>query len=284
MLGKTILITGSNSGIGLYSAFELAGKGARILMHSRDKSRGEKAREEVISRSGNNDIDLFIADFADLEQVKSMAEKISLKYPQIDVLLNNAGLMTRKRQETVQGYEYQFGVNHLAHFLLTNLLIDKIMKSPSGRIINVTSAAHKYGRMHFDDINLRKGFSSFKGYAQSKLANVLFTYELCHRVYTEGITSNCVHPGTIATRFAHPRDPGKESRLMKILSLLLPGPEEGAKTPVYLASSPEVEDVSGQYFYKSKAIASSKASYDLDCAQKLWDLSLEMAGLDKSLI
>lgn len=284
MQGKTVFITGANSGIGKTTSIALAKMGARILMHARSKERGTAAQEEIIAQSGNNDVDLFLCDLADLNEVRQMAERINLKYPQIDVLINNAGIMTRKRQETVQGFEYQFGVNHLSHFLLTQLLIDKIRKSPSGRIINVSSAAHKAGKINFDDINLKKRFSSFRGYAQSKLANILFTNELCHRLEPDGISSNCLHPGVVGTRFAHARDPKKSNLLMKWSRIFMIDPEKGAETTIYLASSDEVENKSGQYFKKKKSTSASKDSYDLDSAQKLWDLSLEMTGLKESFI
>ncbi len=262
----------------------LAKMGARVLMHARDEAKGNSAREEIIKESCNKDIDLFICDLADLEDVKRMTEKIKLKYPQLDVLLNNAGIMTRDRQETVQGFEYQFGVNHLSHFLLTQLLIDMIRKSPSGRIINVSSAAHFVGKIHFDDINLKNSYSNFRAYSQAKLANVLFTNALCHRLQVEGITSNSLHPGVVASRFAHARDPKKSNLFIKWAGNFMLSPEKGAETSVYLASSPEVEDRSGQYYKKMKPVSSSKTSYNLDSVQKLWDLSLEMTGLEKSFI
>ena len=279
---KTVLITGANSGIGYASSMDLAQLGARVLMHARDVEKGNIAREKIIKQSGNMDIDLFFCDLADLEEVRKMADNIKLKYPHIDVLLNNAGIMTKERKETVQGFEYQFGVNHLSHFLLTHLLIDKIRKSPEGRIINVSSGAHFAGKIHFDDINLTRKYSNFRAYAQSKLANVLFTNELCHHLHSEGITSNSLHPGVVATRFNHSRDSENSNFLMKLAGNFMLSPEKGAS--VYLASSPEVETKSGQYFKNKKPVSSSKASYDLDSAKKLWDLSLEMTGLDKSLI
>ena len=281
---KTVFITGANSGIGKASSMALAKMGARVLMHARDEAKGNLAREEIIKESGNKDIDLFICDLADLEQVRGMAERINLKYPQIDVLINNAGIITRTRQETVQGFEYQFGVNHLSHFLLSQLLIDKIRKSPSGRIINVSSAAHFAGKIHFDDINLSRNYTNFRAYSQAKLANILFTNALCHRLQAEGITANSLHPGLVGTRFAHARDPKKSNLLMLWSRVFMISPEKGAETSVYLASSSEVEDRSGQYYKKMKPVSSSKTSYNLDSVQKLWDLSLEMTGLGKSLI
>ncbi len=284
MQSRTIFITGANSGIGKASSLALARKGARVLMHARDEARGNAARDEIIAQSGNKDVDLFICDLADLVQVRTMAEDIRIKYPQIDVLINNAGTMTDRRQETAQGFEYQFGVNHLSHFLLTQLLIDKIRKSPAGRIINVSSGAHATGKIHFDDINLTRNYSNFRAYAQSKLANILFTNGLSNRLNPDGITANSLHPGVVGTRFAHSRDPKKSNFLMKWSRNFMLSPEEGAETSVYLASSEEVKDQSGQYFKKMKPVSAAKASYDLDSVQRLWDLSLEMTGLKESFI
>lgn len=262
----------------------LAKKGATVLMHSRDESGGNQAREEIIRQTGNTGIDLFICDLSDINQVREMAEKVRLKYPVIDVLINNAGLITRTRMETVQGYEYQFGVNHLSHFLLTHLLIDLIRKSAEGRIINVSSTAHRAGKIYFDDINLEKKYTNFRAYAQSKLANILFTHGLCHRLYDEGITSNSLHPGVVGTRFAHSRDSGKSNMLLKISGRFMLTPEKGAETIVYLASSPEVSGKSGQYFRNKKSVSASRAAYDLDAAQRLWDLSLKMTGLEEGIM
>ena len=281
---KTVLITGANSGIGKATAMALAQMGARILLHARDGERGTKVREDIVKYTGNKDIDLFLCDLADLNQIGDMAERIKMKYPQIDVLLNNAGVMTRKRKETVQGFEYQFGVNYLSHFLLTQLLIDKIRKSPEGRIINVASEMHTSGKIHFEDINLKEQYTNFRAYSQSKLANILFTHGLCHRLNSEGITSNSLHPGIVGSRFNQSREAKLSNLFYKWVGYFMLSPEKGAETSIYLASSPDVAEKSGQYYKRKKPVSSSKASYDLDSEQRLWELSLEMTGLGKSLI
>lgn len=276
MENKKILITGGNSGIGKAAATALAEMGAHVILVSRDAAKGEEARQEIILTSRNTRVDLLQCDLASLDSVRDLSDKIHKEYHQLDVLINNAGIYVDQRMETADGFEYQIGVNHLSHFLLTNLLIDLLRKSAPSRIINVSSAAHLGGKINFNDLHLRKGYNGWKSYAQAKLANVLFTYELAHRLTGSGITVNCLHPGVVGTRFAVNRKTGKPNPLMALAKPFMLTPAQGAETTVYLAASPEVEGVTGKYFVKRRQKASSRSSYDLVAAEKLWNISAEL--------
>ncbi len=273
MENKIILITGANSGIGKATATALAEMGAHVVMMSRDEEKGEEARQEVIRISRNNQVDMLQCDLASLEQIRRFAAEFTARYNRLDVLINNAGIYTEKRMETVDRFEYQIGVNHLGHFLLTRLLLDVLKKSSPSRIINVASAAHFGGKMDFDDLQATRKYSGWKAYAQAKLANILFTYELAHRLAGTGVTANCLHPGFVNSRFAYNREKNKANWMMTLMKPFTIEPAVGAETSVYLAASPEVEGVTGKYFAKRKEKASSKASYDLVSAEKLWNIS-----------
>lgn len=278
MENNIILITGANSGIGKATATALAEMGAHVVMVSRDLVKGEKARQEVIRVSKNNQIDLMQCDLASMVSIRKFASEFIAKYPRLDVLINNAGIFADKRMETADGFEYQIGVNHLGPFLLTQLLLDLLKKSAPARIINVSSGAHVGGKIDFDDLNLQHKYSAWKSYSQSKLANVLCTYELAHRLSGTGVTVNCLHPGFVNTRFAFNRESEKPNWMIKLMKPFTIQPAEGAETSVYLAASPEVDAVTGKYFAKRKEKASSKASYDLVVAEKLWNLSMALTG------
>jgi NAD(P)-dependent dehydrogenase (short-subunit alcohol dehydrogenase family) len=279
MENKIILITGANSGIGKATATALAEMGAHVVMISRDLEKGEVARQEVMRVSRNNQVDLMQCDLASLQSIRKFAADFIAMYTRLDILINNAGIYTDHRMETTDGFEYQIGVNHLGPFLLTGLLLDLLKKSSPARIINVSSAAHFFGSIDFDDFQLRKSYSSWRSYARSKLANVLFTYELAHRLTGTGVTVNCLHPGFVNSRFAFNRKNEKPNWLMRLAKPFTISPSEGAETSVYLAASPEVEGVTGKYFAKRKEIASSKSSYDLIVAEKLWKISETLTGL-----
>ena len=279
MENKIILITGADSGIGKATATALAEMGAHIVMMARNPERGEKARLDIMAQSRNNRVDLMLCDLADMASIRKFASEFMIRYSHLDVLINNAGIYTDKRMLTADGFEYQFGVNHLGHFLLTNLLLSILRSSSPSRIINVASGAHFGGKMDFDDLHQEKNYSGWKAYSQSKLANILFTYELAHRLAGTGITVNCLHPGFVNTRFAVDRETGKRNLMMLISKPFSISPAEGAETVVYLAASPEVEGVTGKYFVQRRQRSSSKASYDLQDAEKLWNLSSLMTGL-----
>jgi NAD(P)-dependent dehydrogenase (short-subunit alcohol dehydrogenase family) len=251
---------------------------AQVVMVCRDRSRGEEALKEVKKLSGNVHVELMICDLASLDSVRDFCDLFKSKYDRLDVLVNNAGVILPSRHETKDGYELQFGVNHLGHFLLTNLLLDLIIKSAPARIIVVASGAHKSGKIHFEDINLEHKWNMVKAYSQSKLANVLFTYELARRLQDTGVTVNTLHPGTVKSNFAVNRDTGFGKIIMKSLQPFFQTAQKAAGTSVYLSSSKEVEGVTGKYYYKNKAIDSSKLSNDKEVAKKLWDISEVMVS------
>jgi NAD(P)-dependent dehydrogenase (short-subunit alcohol dehydrogenase family) len=275
-----VLITGGSSGIGKAAAIALAKMGYKVIILSRSKERGEKALEEIKKSSGSNDVELMTCDLGNQASIREFAENFKAKYERLDILINNAGVILPGRHETSDGYELQFGVNHLGHFLLTNLLLDTIKNSSPARIVVVASGAHKAGKIHFDDINLKNKYSIIKAYSQSKLANVLFTYGLADRLKGTGVTVNCLHPGAVATNMGVNRETGFGTFITSLLKPFFLTPEEGAATSIYLATSEEVKDVSGKYFYRKKPVKSSKQTYDKQLALQLWKLSESLTGLN----
>ena len=284
MKNKTVLITGANSGTGKWTSIELAKMGAHIVMLCRNKSRGENALKEIKLISGSNNIDLMICDLADIGSIIKFCDKFKAKYTKLDVLINNAGVILPKRELSKNGYELLFGVNHLGHFLLTNLLLDLLVKSEPSRIIVVSSGAHKIGRIHFNDINLENNWNMVKSYSQSKLANILFTYELSRRLVNTKVTVNALHPGTIKSNFAINRDTGFGKYIMKSLRPFFKTAKKASETAVYLASSMEVEGITGKYFVKSKISTSSSLSHEDEVAKKLWKISKEMTNEQKKIL
>lgn len=278
MKGKVCLVTGGNSGIGRESAVGLARLGATVVINARDRGKGEEALAEIRRKSGDQEVELLVADLSSLQSVRQLAQDFRAKYSRLDVLVNNAGVFLPKRIVTVDGYEAVFTTNHLGHFLLTNLLLDLLKASAASRIINVTSDAHKGAEIDFDDLMGEKRFSGFKAYGQSKLANILFTYELARRLEGTGVTVNCLHPGVVRTGF------GKDIGGLFSIGVTLFGPfmmsgEKAARALVYLASSPELEGVTGKFFSKEKEEASSRESYDKAAAERLWQVSVELTKL-----
>jgi NAD(P)-dependent dehydrogenase (short-subunit alcohol dehydrogenase family) len=278
MTNKIVLITGANSGIGKATAIALARMEAHVVMAVRNKEKAEEARREVIKASGNNIVDLMQCNLASMDSIRKFASEFLEKYNRLDVLINNAGIFSSHRQETTDGFEYQFGVNHLGHFLLTNLFLDLLIKSAPSRIVIVSSLGHFAGRIHFANLQLEKHYNPWKSYFQSKLATILFAYELSGKLNGSGVTVNSLHPGVVRTRFAVNRSNERQNFVMRLSNLINVSPSVGAETSVYLASSPEVEGVTGKYFVRKKARASSKASYNLEVAEKLWKLSEELTG------
>lgn len=281
MTGKTCIVTGANSGIGKATATHLAGLGARVVLICRNSKRGEKAREIIIKSTGNRAVDLLLADLSIQREVRRVAGEIDARYERIDVLINNAGLMTRSRRLSADGLEMQFAVNHLAPFLLTHLLLDKIKASAPARIITLASTAHSRGYIDFDDLQGELSYNGWQAYANSKLANVMFTYELARRLDGSGITVNCVHPGVIHTGLMR-----NVSKIISGLWFLLQGffkkADEGAETPVYLASSPEVTGISGKYFRHCKPCGTSEESNNKEIQQRLWETSKALTGIQGS--
>lgn len=279
MKNKVVLITGANSGIGKATATELARMGATVIMACRSKQRGEEALLEVKDKSGSKKVDLMLCDLASLDNIRAFCDDFKKKYDRLDVLINNAGVILSGRRLTRDGFELQFGVNHLGHFLLTNLLLDLITKSSPARIINVSSGAHKTGHISFEDLGLEKGYNIIKAYSRSKLANVLFTYELARRLEGTGVTVNCLHPGAVSTNMGVNRETGFGKLIHRMLEVFFQTPLEGAATSIYLASSREVEGVTGKYYYKKQPIESSDRSHDIELAKRLWNVSEVVVGL-----
>ncbi|HEV2226743.1 MAG TPA: SDR family oxidoreductase [Nitrososphaerales archaeon] len=276
--GKTCIITGASSGIGKASAEQLASMGAHVIMVCRSQERGERAKTEVEAKSGSKSIELMRADLASLASVRAFAEEFAKDHESLHILLNNAGVARPLRSLTVDGFETTFQVNYLSHFLLTNLLLPVLKKSTPSRIINVSSVAHYSGHLNFDDLQMEKGYGVMRAYSQSKLALVLFTHELARRLKGAGVTANCLHPGAVATNIWGDWL-GPAAFLGKVTRLFMLCPEKGAKTQVYLASSSDVEGVSGEYFEFRGKKESSAESYDQELAERLWDVSAKMVGL-----
>jgi NAD(P)-dependent dehydrogenase (short-subunit alcohol dehydrogenase family) len=279
MQGKICLVTGANSGIGKATALALAQMGATVVMVCRDRARGEQARSEITTNSGNNAVDLLQADLSSQQSIRQLVEDFQHHYTHLHVLINNAGAAFPGRRETVDGLEMTLAVNYLAPFLLTNLLLDVLTASTPVRIINVSSAAHQSGSMQMDDLQAEKRYRPMRTYPQAKLAVVLFTYELARRLQGMGVTVNCLHPGFVATNFAQ-SDGGPAVRLLvKMLGSFGASPQEGAKTSIYLASSAEVEGVTGQYFVKCIPRRSAAISYDESLQRQLWEQSARLVNL-----
>lgn len=272
---KTAIVTGANSGMGMATVRALSDMGAKVIMLCRSEKRGTEALEKLSSEK-YRDLELILCDLGNYDSIRAFANIVRRGYDHIDILVNNAGFISLDRQETGEGLERQFGINHIGHFLLTMSLLDLI--GEGGRIVNVASGAHKAGKIHFDDINLTKGFNVIKAYSQSKLANVLFTRELARRVKDRGITVNCCHPGAVATNIGIDRDTGFGKTVTRLLKPFFQTPEQGARTAIFLASDDSVSDVTGEYFYKCRIAKSSKRSKDMELAKKLFEFSEELTG------
>ena len=278
MTGKVCMVTGANSGIGKATALGLANIGATVVMVCRCQERGEAALAEIKQKSSNERIFLLLADLASQAAIRKLAEDFKRQYSELHVLINNAGIIPRKRQETVDGFETQFAVNHLAPFLLTNLLLDVLISSAPARIVTVSSDMHRGATINFDDLQSVGSYRPVRVYSETKLANVLFTYELTRKLQGTKVTANCLHPGMVATKLLAD-GMGIPRPLKSTTKLIGSSPEKGAKTSIFLAASPEVEGVSGKYFVKQRAVESSKISYDQDLASRLWRQSTELTGL-----
>jgi NAD(P)-dependent dehydrogenase (short-subunit alcohol dehydrogenase family) len=278
MQGKTVVVTGANQGIGKATAVALAAKGARVVLVARNAEKGKAALAEVQAAGVGvkGSAELIVGDLSSQEQVRRVAAELKASHDRLDVLVNNAGVFVPERHATVDGLEETFALNHLGYFLLTRELLDLLQATAGSRIVNVSSEAHRGAKMHWDDLQSeRTRYRGFKAYGQSKLANVLFTYELARRLEGTGVTTNCLHPGVIGSGFGQTYG-GAMSVLVKIARPFMLSPEEGARTSVYLASSPEVAGVSGKYFSKCKPVKSNALSYDVQSQQKLWSLSEQL--------
>ena len=278
MHGKICVITGANTGIGKAAAAALAALGARIVMVCRDRARGERALEEIAAaaRKGGHggSAELSIADLSSQSDVRSIAAAILAAHPRIDVLVNNAGVALKHRQLTVDGIERTFAVNYLAYFMLANLLLPGLRAAGSARIVNVSSGAHRRGRLDFDNLQGERSYSNIRMYSDSKLEDLMFTYALARRLAGTGVTVNALHPGVVATEI------WREVPILDFLSRwLMLSPEKGARTTVYLAASPDVEGVTGQYFDKCRPAEAIALSHDVALQERLWTTSVALTGV-----
>ena len=274
MLGRVCLVTGASSGLGLATATGLARLRATVIMLCRNIDRGNAARERVERKTGNPNVSLVIADLASLEQVRRATAEISHAHAALNVLVNNAGINARERRLTSDGFESTLAVNHLAAFLLTSLLAPLLRAGAPSRVITVASRVERMGRMHFDDLQLEHGYGAVRAYAQSKLANILFTYELAQRLTGTGVTGNCLHPGYANTALMRETP----AWMRALWQPFLPNAERGARSALYLASDAGLEGVTGAYFERCKPARSSARSYDVAARRRLWDASAALTG------
>lgn len=279
MNNKLCVITGANSGIGFETARELAKQGAFIVMVCRNEDKAEAARQKILSENQSSGIDIVLCDFSIQDEIRKVADQIKASYEKIDILINNHGFLAASFNETVDGLEETFAVNHIGYFLLTNLLLDHIKASGTARIINVASDAHKGGRFIPGNVQLKKNYNNWVAYGNSKLFNILFTIELADRLKGTGVTANCLHPGVIRSNF------GQSSTFLirafwKLAAPFMKSNEQGAQTTIYLATSDEVKEVNGAYFKNSKVTTPSDQALDKEAAEKLWEISEELCGLD----
>jgi NAD(P)-dependent dehydrogenase (short-subunit alcohol dehydrogenase family) len=284
LAGKTILITGATNGIGKAAALELARKGADVVIVGRNPVKVESCVRDLAQQDGHPAVDGLVADLSTLAEVRQLADTFHKKYNHLHVLINNAGGIFASRQVTQDGFELTFAFNHLAYFLLTNLLLDTLKASAPARIINVSSRSHEGAKLDFSDLQNEKhyGIGGRQSYGQSKLANLLFTYELDRRLTGSGVTVNAIHPGVVATGFGE-NNGGAMGTVMRFYHRFALTPEQGADTVVYLASSPEVQGVSGKYWVNRQPVTSSPESYDEDAQKHLWEVSAQMTGLAESM-
>lgn len=280
MKNKTILITGATSGIGKATAIDLAGRGATISMLIRNREKGEKTKQEIIEKTGNKNIDIQLIDLADLNSVRKAVEELKVKFKVIDILINNAGGMFKARYESADKYELTFAMNHLGHFLLTNLLLDNIKAAPEARIINVSSEAQRAGHIDFEDLMGENTFKPFKAYSQAKLANIVFTKGLKDRLNGSNVSVYALHPGVVRTGFGSDFG-GIFKVLIKISQPFMRSPEKGAETTLFVVSEDSVKQLSGSYFKDCKVKDPIPEASDPKVIQRLWEESEKLVGMVK---
>ena len=282
MTNKIVLITGGTSGIGKETALGLARMNATLVIVGRDKEKTIRVVDEIKTTTGNDKVDHCLCDMASLAEVHKLASDFLSDHSRLDVLFNNAGAINGKRYLSQDEYELTFAVNHLAHFLLTDLILDALKRSSPSRIITTSSAAANIGHMHFDDLMLERNYTAFKAYGQSKLANQLFTFELARRLHQTGVTANCLHPGMVRTGFAM-NNSGTLKAGVALFRPFMISAKKAAETPIYLASSPEVQNVTGKYFQKKMVKEPPKEATDLEAASRLWEISEKLVrkGADR---
>jgi retinol dehydrogenase 12 len=278
LLMKTVLITGGNSGIGKATVSELAAKNHQVIFVARNREKAELVKNEIIASSKNKNVDFILADLTSKKQVRECAGTFKERYQKLDILINNAGVCLPEKRITIDGMEESFQINHLSHFMLTCLLIDELKKSDNPRIINVSSAGHSSGKFDPENLQSEKKFGSFSTYCNTKLLNILFTFELAERLRGTGITVNALHPGVVSTNFAHELK-GIYHMFNIIFKPFLLSPKEGAVTPVYLASSDVVKKVTGKYFVKCKPVETKNEFITPENQKILWEKSQELSGV-----
>lgn len=281
MKGKLCLVTGASRGIGFFVARGLALLGADVVLASHNRERGESAQRRIREYTGNDSISFMKVDLSSQDNIRSFTDSFKRQYDRLDVLVNNAGGFFLRRKKSVDGIEMTFALNHLNYFMTTLLLLDPLLGTGSARIVNVASESHRSQHMRFDDLQFEHGYNPMSAYGQSKLANLLFTYELSRRLASTDLTVNALHPGFVGTHLGK-QNPIVQVFLSPIHFFFAKKPVEGAETPVYLASSPQVEGVTGKYFIDEEQVRSSPASYDSEAAERLWDVSEQLCDLDSS--
>jgi retinol dehydrogenase 14 len=278
MGGTTVLITGGTSGIGKATAVAIAAMGANVVVVGRNQERGGAAVEEIKVQSHNESVELMLADLSVQAEVRRLAEGFLERYDRLDMLVNNAGLVQSKRTETPDGIETTLAINHLAPFLLTNLLLGCLEQSAPSRVITVSSEAQRWGTMDFEDMQSRRKYRGFPVYGMTKLANIMFTYELAERLDGTDVSANCLHPGSVGTNFGQ-NNRDAMALFFRTFKPFMRSPEQGADTLIWLASSPEIDGVSGKYFSDRKEIEAKKVAYDPAARRRLWEISEELTGL-----
>ncbi|MDP6641325.1 MAG: SDR family oxidoreductase [Nitrososphaerales archaeon] len=273
--GKVCMVTGATAGIGIVTAKALAQQGATVIVAGRNKEKSVSTVDQIRKETGNHDVEYILADLSVQKEVRKLSDDFKSKFKRLDILVNNAGAVFDKRFETADGLEMTFALNHLSYFLLTDLLLDTIKASVPSRIINVSSDAHKGAKINFDDIQGKKKYGAMRAYGQSKLANILFTYELARKLEGSGVTSNALHPGFVASSFGSNMR-GAFRLILRFLQLFAMSSEKGAETSIYLATSPDVANINGKYFVKKKEVRTSVESYDKNVGEKLWEVSEEL--------
>jgi len=267
------VVTGANSGMGLSTTIGLMQRGMHVVMLCRNEEKGKAVVKMGMERSNSENVELILCDLGPVESIASFAKEFKVRHDVLDVIVNNAGVVTVKREQTKDGFESEIGINHLGHFLLNKLLIDELKRANQGRIVVVSSGAHKWGDIYISDPHLKNGFNVFKGYGRSKLANILYTKELSQRLKGTNITVNALHPGAVSTSLGMDRNTGFGKSVIKLLKPFFQTPDEGASTAIYLAESKEVAETTGEYFYYRKRENVSKKAEDRKLAAYLWNWS-----------
>ncbi|HEY1723393.1 MAG TPA: SDR family oxidoreductase [Magnetospirillaceae bacterium] len=279
MQGKTVVITGATSGIGLVAAERLAGMGARLVLVARDQARGDKAMAKIRSANPAAPHAIHYGDLSIIAEMKRLAAAVAAAEPKIDVLINNAGALFNPRRETADGLEVTFATNHMAYFVFTHGLRERLLATPGARVVNTASDAHKGQRLDFDDLQAKHGYSAFKVYGRSKLANILFTREAARKLANTGVTVNCLHPGFVATRFGDNSQGPIKYLIGAAKQIVAISPLKGSETIVHLAASPDVTQASGGYYYKSKLALPTTEAQSVDSARRLWSESEKLADV-----